>query len=722
MSGVSVVTPESSGQRRVTRAGAVLLAWAALFVLAGWLGRVTITDERDVALFWPAAGIAVLWLAQCRSRASLAVNAVAMSVTAYLVNAGTGAPSEVALLLAVVNPFQSLMFLAAVAYLLRLESTGLPIVERMFRRGPHALRSLGVLVVAATSAGLASAILGIGTLMATQGTAFDATTFAVWVCRQASGMIVVGGAGLILLAAWRSTDGWRDVWDRSIDLYDERIDPRLPEGVLLLAVTLAMFGFVFQSPYGVSLAFLLLSTTFWAGLRFPPAVTALHSLTAATLSSWFTVRGAGPFAGLPSVEDSALVSQLFGVMVMVLGLLLAYSRQTLRDMAASVARAERATAARVTQLTTMVDTINDGILVISESGEVLLSNPAGERFLTEEGSGGSPSLIALDAVRTLDGNAVEPEELTYRVALETGQTVRNERRVRLPGQSRDLVVRVTATPFVTDEAEGAAVIVFQDITADLAHREALANFAGVVAHDLLNPISVIDGWAESLAGEFREASAVDTAVGLPMVERIAGSATRMRELVSALLDYSTARDRDLDHERVALADITREIIAERATPGRRSLGPPQFEIGDLPDVYGDLVLVRQLMDNLIGNAVKYVAPGTMPRITIEGLLGSDGMVEVAVSDNGIGVPPEHREQIFDDFHRLHRDGYQGTGLGLAICARTVARHGGRIWVEDNPDGQGACFRFTLPGLPDARMPQQPRGRRVPREPARGLAG
>jgi signal transduction histidine kinase len=112
------------------------------------------------------------------------------------------------------------------------------------------------------------------------------------------------------------------------------------------------------------------------------------------------------------------------------------------------------------------------------------------------------------------------------------------------------------------------------------------------------------------------------------------------------------------------------------------------------EVHGDAAMLRQLVDNLLGNAVKYVAPGVRPHIIVSGQQTGSFLL-VTVDDNGIGVPPEQRRSIFENFQRA-ATGYSGIGIGLAICQRIVARHGGTITVEDNPHGKGSRFAVTLP--------------------------
>jgi signal transduction histidine kinase len=167
----------------------------------------------------------------------------------------------------------------------------------------------------------------------------------------------------------------------------------------------------------------------------------------------------------------------------------------------------------------------------------------------------------------------------------------------------------------------------------------------------------------------------------------------MLTLVDELLAYTAAGDAALKLEPVDAERLALEVAAERldGTGADR----PSIDVGTLPLVTADANLVREVLDHLIGNAVRFVRHGTAARVTVGASEQADGWWRIEVADRGIGVPEEHRERIFAPFHRSPAaEGYPGTGLGLAVCRRIVARHGGAIGVEANPGG-GSVFWFTV---------------------------
>jgi signal transduction histidine kinase len=149
---------------------------------------------------------------------------------------------------------------------------------------------------------------------------------------------------------------------------------------------------------------------------------------------------------------------------------------------------------------------------------------------------------------------------------------------------------------------------------------------------------------------------------------------------------------------VDLDEVGREVLADLAGPLAESGG--HVSIDPLPSIEADRLQMRQLLQNLVGNAIKFRRPGVVPRVRVGarfvGSLERGGACEIRVSDNGIGLDPVHADRIFKPFERLHgHSAFEGSGLGLALCARIVERHGGTIRAEGTP-GEGASFVVTLP--------------------------
>ena len=175
---------------------------------------------------------------------------------------------------------------------------------------------------------------------------------------------------------------------------------------------------------------------------------------------------------------------------------------------------------------------------------------------------------------------------------------------------------------------------------------------------------------------------------------IVDGAARMKQLIEDLLAYSRVGTRGKEFRPVKL-----DVVVSRArTSLRAALEESGGELTSdaLPEVEGDELQLFQLMQNLVGNALKFhgAAP---PRVHVSAVEKEHEYV-VSVQDNGIGIDPQYFERIFMVFQRLHDKGeYPGTGIGLAICKKVVDRHGGHLWVESAP-GKGSCFKFSLPKL------------------------
>ncbi len=224
----------------------------------------------------------------------------------------------------------------------------------------------------------------------------------------------------------------------------------------------------------------------------------------------------------------------------------------------------------------------------------------------------------------------------------------------------------------------------------LRQRESeLVGFAGVIAHDLRSPLARITGYADFLR---EEAAPRLEPVHRDFLDRLYGGAERMGSLIDNLLDYATADNRELHTTQVDLRKLVDDVLAERVGDSVE----PTVVVDRLPAVQGDPTLLRQVLDNLIGNALKYTRYGDDPYVRITGSELGPAEWRIDVVDHGIGIPEEQRESVFTAFHRAGGSaGYPGTGLGLAIVQRIVERHGGDVGVAANPGG-GSRFWFTLP--------------------------
>jgi PAS domain S-box-containing protein len=218
---------------------------------------------------------------------------------------------------------------------------------------------------------------------------------------------------------------------------------------------------------------------------------------------------------------------------------------------------------------------------------------------------------------------------------------------------------------------------------------ALQQFAYVASHDLQTPLRSIAGFAQLLQAEY--AARLDERAA-DWLKRIVDSAGYMQLLIHDVLEYASVGTRAPQFERVDC----REVFEAAVTLLSASIRELAAEVtcGELPVVSGERAQLVRLLENLIGNALKYHG-SSAPRVHVSAERRG-AQWEFAVRDNGIGIDPRHREQIFELFQRLHdqRD-YAGTGIGLAVCRGIVERHGGRIWVESAP-ATGSIFRFTIP--------------------------
>lgn len=230
-----------------------------------------------------------------------------------------------------------------------------------------------------------------------------------------------------------------------------------------------------------------------------------------------------------------------------------------------------------------------------------------------------------------------------------------------------------------------------DRTAELTRSNSeLEAFTYTVSHDLRAPLRAIDGFSSILKEDFAE-SLPDDARGL--LDRISNNARQMGGLIDGLLDFSRLLRTDVARVRVDQQQLLDQIL-DQLDAKRKNV----VEICELPPVYADPVLLKQVWMNLIDNALKFSSKTEHPKVTVE--CEKVGRYHrFNVTDNGAGFDMKYADKLFNVFERLHhKKDFDGTGVGLAIVKRIIERHGGEISATGKL-GQGACFTFTLPELP-----------------------
>jgi signal transduction histidine kinase len=227
----------------------------------------------------------------------------------------------------------------------------------------------------------------------------------------------------------------------------------------------------------------------------------------------------------------------------------------------------------------------------------------------------------------------------------------------------------------------------------LQQREELERFADVLVHDLKSPITSIRGFA-TIVNQAVRSGATEPSKIAAYCDRVVHLGDRMAALIDTLHQY-TKSNAHVDFEPVDLVLVVQDAVfnLEQVIDKRGA----QVSYDKLPVVFGHAALLTQLIQNLVGNGLKY-CEADPPKVHISAVPVGD-RYQVSVRDNGIGIAQEFVEQIFEPFKRLHdRSTYEGTGLGLATCKKIIERHGGEIWC-DSTEGAGSTFYFSLPANP-----------------------
>jgi len=380
-------------------------------------------------------------------------------------------------------------------------------------------------------------------------------------------------------------------------------------------------------------------------------------------------------------------------------------------------------------LQSVLDSMAEGLVVADEKGKFIIWNPAAEKIVGL-GAADVPSeewtkhygVFLPDTVtpfpsdqnpllRAIHGEVCSAEMFLRNAALPEGAWIEAS---ASPLKNKDSVARGAVVAFrdITQrKADGREI---QKLTDELEHRvvertaqleianKELEAFSYSVSHDLRAPLRHIGGFSRMLVEEF--GSTLDP-TARHYLDRIQAGTQKMGMLVDELLALARVGRQALNRQPSRLTSVVEEVVAilQPDTEGRQV----QWVVADLPVVECDPVLVKQIFQNLLANALKFTrphadgnalaqAPAPRPRTIIEVTYKEeDGRTVFIVRDNGIGFNMKYVDKLFGVFQRLHRaEDFEGTGIGLATVQRIVQKHGGRVWAEAEV-GKGATFYFTL---------------------------
>lgn len=646
------------------------VCFALAYLALALAGRMTAVVDRGPSLVWPAAGVGMLWLLVrpgWRWASSTLVSIAAVACVLHLVTgaspgvvlAGTGA----AVLQAVV----------AVAVVRRAS-------PRLLGAGGDGTiddpRALAGFVVAAVVATLGGAFLATAAL-AVMGESGTWAFLVLWWGRNLAGLLMVGAAGHLLLHALLTGVPVRPPRDR------------LPELALLVTAGLASFVLI-DLERGQPLAFLLIATSVWCALRFSTVVAALQVVVTGAAALLLVAFGQGPAVTRPGDFD-AFTMQAFVITLLVITLAIGSSRDQRVALLGVLDTAQREAAERARFLETVTDVMAEGLVVLDARGGLVQMNDAARDLLDLTPTGTSAGVRARDYVVTRpDGTVLRPEELPAVRAITEGRVGPEDIVLVLEDGTRR-TLSVTADALTEGGTPAGSVVIYRDVTDERRQADQLAEFAATAAHDLRNPLTALRGWIEM-------ASETEDPVALAGLDRARVAALRMQELITDLLHQASAEggllsaaEREAVPLDLAVDDVV-QYLADAAVVTHAD---------ELPVVSVHPEMLRQLLTNLLGNAVKYVEPGVRPEVAVTADRVGDRVL-VQVRDNGIGIPEDERSLVFERLHRAHASDarYDGTGLGLAICKTIVVRHGGHIECRPAPGG-GTVFAFDLPAaVPD----------------------
>jgi len=634
------------------------------FLVAPYVGLSSRDVDPRISEIWPIGGVGfvlltVIWYAGARA---IGATAVFMGLVYLGTAMAMGFAPALASWLAVTGVAQPLLMIWF--YRRRLRHTGW---------APECPQDVAALLFAAAGSSLLLALVGGFPFLTPDD--LSSKVLLWWVLRSTVFCFVGGATFMVIFYGRRSTVLPASSWTNRV-------------GLVVTAVV-CVYG-VYYDP-SLPLSWLLLVPSVWGGLTLTVRGTAylilMVSLTAAGMAYLpfvhFGYAGVLPAASL--VDLLVIVSASFA-------LLLSLMREQRGSLIAELDRKGAESEGQRRMLSTVCNSMNDGVLLLDRSG-ITMYNTAARQLLGRPILTGEPHFWteALGVSQPEGGPLAEADLLASLFPADPSTPV-EPIEVRVGQDSSARILELTAQPFGNSD-DGSTMVLLHDVTSQRARLRELSNFAGMVAHDLRGPLTVLDGWLEVVQdGEDRVGElAVEDALA-----RARDASQRMRQVIEDWLNYTVVQNGQPRPAPVQLASVAAEVVRSRRA--RWTGGDePQFILDLVHSVQADPGLLRQLLDNLVENAIKYTPADRAPWVHVASARDVEpGWVTVQVTDHGIGVPTGQEEQIFEEFHRGPAEGRSaGTGLGLALTRRIIATHGGELTARRNPEG-GSTFTFTLP--------------------------
>lgn len=650
-----------------------LFAFAATcYLLAPYLGLSSRTVDPRIAELWPPGGVGfVLLTTVWGAHRRVLTGTLASMVVVF-------AATEVALGVSV-----------AAGTWASLAGTAQPVLMIvLYRRWagretwvPATPRSVGALLLATVSSSLALGLVGGFPHL---GPGEVSPELGWWVVRNTVFCFVGGLTFLVIFYA-----------PRSRVLRPSSLVNRVG---LLATAGLCVYGTYLDS--SLPLSWLLIIPSVWGGLTLTVRGTAYLSLTVALSAAALTYLPENQF-GYRGLFPASSIIDVLVIASTGFAVLLTLMREQRGQLIGELDRRGAQSESQRRMLETVFNSMTDGVVILDE-GLISMYNPAARQLLGQPMPTGNPRSwsetlglrtpegLPLPEAALVEGLWVQPDEASVTASLEV--MVGPER----SGRVLDMSARA-----IGSASRRSTMILLHDVTAQRARLRELGNFAGMVAHDLRGPLTVLDGWLEVVQDERaqpdghrggdEEGSLTEEALA-----RARDASKRMRQVIEDWLSYTVVQNGQLRPEATKLHEVATEVVEGRLAH-RSDSASPQFHLDLDHSVLADPGLLRQLLDNLVGNAIKYTPAGQAPWVQVSSDFdGEPGWVHVEVTDHGVGIPEGQEELIFEEFHRGPQQGRSaGTGLGLALARRIVSLHGGRLSARRNPEG-GSTFSLTLP--------------------------